>query len=390
VDDAPADRVRVLHVIPGLGLGGAETVLFRLISAPSDIEHEVVCLGDRGWYSSPLEERGIRVYHLGNRFGALGAMFRLARIIRNSRANLIQCWMYRANLLGGFVGRVSGIPTIWNIRSSSFEPFGPWARLLVRLSGILARSIPAFVVNCSGESRQLHAKLGYGAAEGAVIYNGYDPAEFHPDDSDRKSRRKALGISTHTFLIGSISRWNAFKDIPSLLRGLRAAADRKIDMHCLLVGAGLDTTNGQLADTIRETGCEELVTMLGQQANIGHLARMIDLHVLASASEGFPNVVAETMLSGTPNIVTNVGDSALIVGETGWVTPPGDPDALGSAVGHAYGEWQNDTAQWRRRRVAARARIVEKFAIEQTRRTYEEIWRRFARKELPKRRPMSA
>jgi glycosyltransferase involved in cell wall biosynthesis len=104
----------------------------------------------------------------------------------------------------------------------------------------------------------------------------------------------------------------------------------------------------------------------------------MDLHLLSSITEAFPNAVAETMLSGTPNVATDVGDAAMIVGATGWVVPPRDPSKLAEAIEQAYREFRASPGRWEKRRAAARSRIVENFSLERMVAAYRAIWHRFA------------
>jgi glycosyltransferase involved in cell wall biosynthesis len=379
----PTNPLRVLHVVTGLGLGGAETVLSRVIAATPGITHEVICLSGPQWYSDVLEARGIRVHHLNMRSVSTSGLMRIRRLIRDSGPNVIQCWMYRANLLGGLVGRFSGVPTIWNIRCSSLDRLGISPRLVAYAGGALAPWVSDFVINCSIRSSDLHRKLGYGRAPGAVIPNGYDTSQFAPDKSVRKKLREELGISPDTFLIGSISRWDPQKDIHNLLAALRLAADHGVAAKCLLVGGGLDDRNDDLRNEILRCGCSDLVLTVGRRADVNELANAIDLHVLSSITEGFPNVVAETMLSGTPNVVTDVGDAAMIVGDTGWVVPPRDPHRLAQSIESAYNEWRLSPKQWHRREKMARKRVVDNFSLDRMIEAYEDVWRRFAKKGTP-------
>jgi glycosyltransferase involved in cell wall biosynthesis len=121
------------------------------------------------------------------------------------------------------------------------------------------------------------------------------------------------------------------------------------------------------------------VILAGARSNVRDCYRALDLHVLASSgSEAFPNVVAESMLCGVPNVVTDVGDSALMVAETGWVVRPRDSTALSDAIGHAYEEWSRDRSAWQRRRTAARDRIAERFTFDRMAEAYRYVWRRMA------------
>jgi glycosyltransferase involved in cell wall biosynthesis len=315
------------------------------------------------------------VHHLGR---GIRALPRLHSIVPHGGADIVQCWMYRANLMGGVAGRLARVPVIWNIRCSAGAPIGRASNLLARACGLLAGSIPQFIVNCSARSAEEHARIGFAAANGAVVPNGYDPAELRPDEDDRAATRAALGITASTFVIGSITRWVGYKDVPTLLRALAIARDHGVDAKCLLIGDKLLADTAGLAVALRESGSGDQVMALGKRADIGSLARAMDLHVLSSITEAFPNAVAETMVSGTPNIVTDVGDAAMIVGQTGWVVSPGDPSKLAEAIEQAYREFRALPGQWAERRAAARSRIVENFSLERMIAAYRAIWQRFA------------
>lgn len=372
-------RLKVLHVITGLGRGGAETVLYRLAMHSSGMEHEVICLEGPEWYSSRLEERGVRVHHLNwtSARSTFSGAVRLRRLIRESRADLVQAWMYRANLLAGIAARGSGKAVVWNIRCSSLEPLRPASRMAAYLGGALARWLPDFIINCSAQSTILHARIGYDAVEGAVIPNGYDPELFHPDEAARSATRKALGLEAETFAVGTICRWHEQKGIPVLIEALGRLRREGITPRLLMIGKGLDKGNAELTRLIADSGCGEQIVPIGERSDIPDVARALDLHVLASiGSEGFPNVVAETMLSGTPNLATDIGDSALIVGDTGWVTPPHDPEALAAAIAEAYREWKSAPEEWQSRRGKARDRIAENFSLDRMVQSYEAVWNR--------------
>jgi glycosyltransferase involved in cell wall biosynthesis len=375
-------KIRVLHVISGLGPGGAETVLFRLATQAGETRHEVICLSPPDWYSDRLEERGIRVHHVNfsNPLLALAGALRFHRMVKASRADVVQGWMYRGNFFGGLSGRIAGIPVVWNIRCSNFNLLPPATRALARLGGLFARWIPKVVINCSEISTELHALIGYDSAEGLVIPNGYDPDAFRPDEERRNSIRHSLGIDPDEFVAGAIGRWDPQKGYPVLIKALSLLRDRGAPVRLLLVGRGLDASNRQLARIIDETGCAEFVQPIGHRTDVADIARALDLHVLSSLTEGFPNVVAETMLSGTPNVATYAGDSPIIVGETGWMVPPGNPKRIADAIQEAHAEWGEAPRQWQARREAARRRIIENFTIGRMVRAYEEVWTRIASK----------
>ena len=382
--DRPAHSqkpLRVLHVISGLHLGGAETLLYHLLTRSGpNLEHEVICLGTPEWYSARIEARGVPVHHLGMTGQNLISRLRtLRRMIRHSDADVIQSWLYVANVLTGICARQSGIPVVWGIHAASIDDIRGVSRVAAVVGGRASGSLADFVINCSSRTAETHAGRGYAKIPSAVIHNGYDGSAFAPDERKRRASRKLLGVGDDTFLIGSIARWHPHKDIPSLLDGIRAAADQDVPLRCLLIGRDLGAHNSELSAEIRRSRCQRLVVPLGLRADISDLGRALDLHVLSSRSEAFPNVVAETMLSGTPNLVTDVGDSALMVGDTGWVVAAGDSAKIGHAIVEAYREWSDDKAAWKQRRRNARKRIAERFSFDKMADAYEEVWRRVAK-----------
>lgn len=373
--------LRVLHVINGLGRGGAETVLYRLAIHSSRVQHEVICLEGREWYSERLEEAGIKVHHLQWTSVASVAPLNLYGLIKESGADLVQAWMYRSNLVAGICSRVAGKLVVWNIRCSSLKPLRKASRILAYAGGFLARWLADFVINCSAQSRQLHGTWGYDEVEGAVIPNGYDPAMFCPDDRARAITRDQLGVAPDQFLIGTVGRWHAQKGYPVLLKAAELLVRRGIPFRLLFIGRALDSVNAELSELVRASGCAEFVQLIGERSDIPELDRALDLHVLASVgTEGFPNVVAETMLSGTPNVVTDVGDAALIVGETGWIVAAGDAVQLAEAMEAGYRQWKSSRAQWQLRCEAVRDRIANNFSLDRMIAAYEEVWRRVAAK----------
>ena len=384
---AAGEPLRILHVTSGLGPGGAETVLFRLISNSKNSTHEVICLGPRDWYSDMLERRGILVHHIEFYSGSTAARgsLRLYRLIRSSKADVVQCWMSRGNAVGGLFSRMAGKRVAWNIRFSTLDPLPLRSRTLARTSGRLARWLSDYVINCSVRSQELHKHMGYTAIDGAVIPNGYDSKVFFPDDDARRGLRASFGLADEDFAVGTIGRWHPQKGFPQLLQALWIVRDAGVPARLLMVGRELDARNSYLKGLIEQSGCTGFVDLLGERDDVPAIARALDLHVLASVgAEGFPNAVAETMLSGTPNVVTDIGDSELIVSDTGWVVPPRNSEALAKAIQAAHGEWLNLPDQWQLRRKAARRRIMDNFSLDRMVESYEQVWRRLAgRVDLP-------
>ena len=380
----PSRPLRVLHVISGLGLGGAEAMLFRVVTHPSTVEHRVVCLSGPDWYSRELQRCGVEVEHLNINAGSngLAATARLFRLIRRSGADVVQGWMYRSNLLAALAAKTKGIPSVWGIHNSSLEPLSFRAKLWVYASGAVAGWAPSYVINCSNRSARLHEALGFGRAPGRVVHNGHQSEIFFPDEAVRARVRGELGIGPGTFLLGSVARWHVQKDHPNLLAAMRILKERGVtDFKCLFVGHEMNEENGAMVEAIAREGLQQSVIALGPRGDVPDIMRALDVHVLASCGgEAFPNVVAEAMLCGTPCVVTDVGDAAFMVEQNGWVAPPRDPAALASGIEAACRQFRDDPAGWAARCAAARERIASRFTLEAMAREYEAIWREVAKR----------
>lgn len=135
----------------------------------------------------------------------------------------------------------------------------------------------------------------------------------------------------------------------------------------------MDIQNADIQRQIQGEGVSDSVRLLGAHDNIPALMNALDIHVLSSLGESFPNVIAEAMACGTPCVTTDVGDASLIVGDTGWIVPPRDSAALESAIGSAI-KALLEKDQWQQRRAACRLRIQENFSLEKMCSAYRQVW----------------
>ena len=368
----------ILHIITGLGDGGAEGVLYRLCKHDREHRHAVISLMDGGKYEAPLLELGIPVHSLGLGRGrvSLGAVWRLAKLIRHYKPDVVQTWLYHADLIGGTLARMLRVPRVsWGIRHGEL-PAGKTKRSTVtvaRLCARLSRVVPDAIVSCSAGAKAIHADLGYDPTIFHVIPNGYEVDNLAPDAEARKAFRAELGVSEDMPLLGMVSRFSPQKDHPNLFRALSQLALQGRPFEVALVGTGLSPDNAELMQLAAELRLAERIHWLGRRNDIAKVMNGLDIHVLSSASEGFPNVVAEAMLCGTPCVVTDVGDAAPMVGQTGWVAPPSDSTALASATAQAL-DTMRDGSEWERRKAAARARVVSQYGIDAMVAAYHRVW----------------
>lgn len=380
-DRSVKQRTRmVCHIVTGLDDGGAEGVLFRLCANDHSVTHVVISLMGDGKYGALLRAIGVEVVTLDMPRGRItwAGIARLWRTLRDARPCVVQTWMYHADVVGGLVARLARSGRVfWGIRNSTLSPLhtARRTRVMVRVAAVLSHAVPDAIVSCSQRAAEVHMAKGYPSKLFTVIPNGVDTVAFAPDEQARRSVRTELGISESTTIIGMVARFDPQKDHQTLLRAVNVVTSRQSDVQLLLVGTGMTTSNDQLAMIIDENGMRNHTILAGQRNDIDAIMNAIDVHVLTSAyGEAFPNVVAEAMACGTPCVVSDVGDAALIVGSNGWVVPPNNPGQFADALSQARTVLTEDPKQWERLCRSARDRITAEFRIDLMIDGYHRVW----------------
>ena len=369
---------RVLHIITGLNNGGAEAVLHNLCSIDNTNLHTVISLMDGGKYGPLLERAGVEVYHLNMPQGriTLGGLIKLWRLLSQCKPDVVQTWMYHADLIGGVLARLALVRNVcWGIHHGSLE-FGNTRRstiLIARICAWLSQWVPRRIICCATKAAEIHRTLGYVPEKFVVIPNGYNLKQFWPDADARQCLRNKWGVAFGMPLLGMVGRFHPTKDYANLIIALGTLKQGGLDFRCVLVGNGLDEDNIELMGWLKIHNVRDRVLLLGSRSDIPAVMSALDVHILSSLGEAFPNVLAEAMACGTPCISTDVGDAALIVGDTGWLVPPQNPNALSCAIDTALTAWLQKP-NWQERRFASRSRIMEYFSIEKMIDSYKTVW----------------
>jgi glycosyltransferase involved in cell wall biosynthesis len=300
------------------------------------------------------------------------------RLLRSVRPDVVQTWMYHADLMGGVMARLYGVRKVfWGIRHGNLTPGTVkdstiWvARVCARLSYWL----PMRIVSCSQQAMVAHSAIGYDKSRMIVIPNGYELSRFAPDEGARARLRQEWGIAEDTFLLGMVARFDAQKDHANLLGSLRLLKQRGKEFHCVLVGTGMEAANAELQQLLNTNGVADMVSLLGRRNDVPAVMNALDLHVLSSLGEAFPNVLAEAMACGTPCVTTDVGDAAFIVGDTGWVVTPQASNELADGVQQAMETFAGSHSLWQTRQRIARERIANSFSIEQMSGAFSAVWK---------------
>jgi glycosyltransferase involved in cell wall biosynthesis len=370
--------MRVMHVITGLSTGGAETMLLKLLSAASgSMEHVVVSLGEEGTIGPRIAALGVPVHCLGLRRNAPNP-FRALSILPLARRigpQLIQGWMYHGNLMASMAALAlrHKPPVLWNIRQTVYDLrrerwlTAKFIRLGARLS-----SRPAAIIYNSQTSATQHESLGYGAEKRVIIPNGFDCQLLRPDEAARKAVRTELGIADDTVLVGLVARYHPMKDHVGFLQAAAMIARSYPQTRFVLAGAGVSSTQPELVKAIQQNELWDCVMLLGERSDIPRLNNAFDIGCSASAwGEGFSNSIGEAMACGVPCAVTDVGDSAYIVADTGLLAPPHAPEVLAKAIA---GLIEIGRSGRRQLGTKARQRIETEFSLPAIVRRYEDLY----------------
>jgi glycosyltransferase involved in cell wall biosynthesis len=341
----------ILHVISGLGTGGAEAMLLQVTSAlkAKGMPQHVVSVKDRGRYADELEARGVPVTVLGvnSVFSGLRGLLRLVRLIGQLQPQVVQGWMYHGDLmalLAHYLARERVRRRLyWNLRASNMDEGGyGW---LMRLNAFLS-NWPELVIANSKAGADYHIGLGYRPRRLEVIANGIDTDRFRPDPEARNAVRAELKIPAETVVAIHVARVNEMKDHATFL----AAVSLIPKVQAIMVGDGTDKLKALTN-----------VRGLGLRSDTARLYAAADIVVSTSAfGEGFSNAIGEGMSTGLVPIATDCGDARLIIGETGTVIAVGDASALARLIA---AEAEASPEQLHARGLSARARIEQEFPL---------------------------
>lgn len=368
-------KIRITFVITGLSAGGAEAMLFKLLQYidMNCFKPIVISLTTMGEYGSRIESLGIPVFAMDmvrGRFNPF-VFLELVKLIKRTNPDLVHTWMYHADLIGGCAARLAGCSkVIWCIRNSNLDKklVGRKTLSVVKLCALLSKWIPASIISCSARAKDIHINFGYLASKMLVIPNGFELNKFRPDLSSYLEVRHELGLPHYIKLIGLIARYDPQKNHEGFLDAAYLVCNTLPDVNVLMVGKDVTAHNTKLVNKVMNLGIASKVHMLGKREDIPRLMAALDVLASSSHGEAFPNVLGEAMACGVPCVVTDVGDSAEIVGSTGRIVPPDDMNSLAKEL---IGMITVSESELDGLAQCARTRIVDNYDIENIVRLYE-------------------
>ncbi len=359
----------IVHLITGLNVGGAELALFRLLEGLTVEErkhHRVVSMIPLGPVAAKIQALDIFVVSLEMQpstvtFSGLVSLIKLLRVLPDWH---LQAWMYHANLLAAVVCLAMFKPRnlVWSVRHSltAIQSERFLTRHVIKQSAMLSL-LPQCILYVAQASARQHEAIMYAKSRTLVIPVGYDVSKFTPNDG--KALREVVKITAP--IIAHVGRWDWTKDHANFFAALALVPSA----HAVLIGTNIERDNAELMALVRQHGVEARVHLLGYRDDVHQLLPGADLLCLSSVTEAQPNAVGEAMACGVPCVVTDVGDAADLVGETGWVVPPNNAQALAAALNEAL------ATDLKSRGVAARARVLANYTRENMLMAYRKLYR---------------
>ena len=365
-------------MITGLSAGGAETMLLKILKGLDfdKFSPSVISLTTDGEIGPKINELGIPVFALRIKslVSAVLAFVWLVKYFLVLKPNVVHTWMYHADLFGGLAARLSGTrAVVWSIRQSNLSPHLNKRSTLciVKLCAVLSRLIPKKILCCSKVAHATHLSVGYYEPRITVIPNGFDLEHFRPNKSHRTSVRDELGVDQDTLIVGFVARYDRQKNHDGFFKVAARLQEVFPRVHFVLVGSDVHWDNQLLVDAIELAGVWTQTHLLNSRNDIARLMASFDILVSTTHGEGFSNVIGEAMSCGVPCVVTDVGDSAEIVGETGKVARPGDMNELAR---HAIDILSKSSGERDRLGLLARERIRREYGIDQIRQRYTQLY----------------
>jgi glycosyltransferase involved in cell wall biosynthesis len=377
--------MRIAHVITGLGAGGTPVMLHKVLAAQRampEIESCVVGLIQEGAIGQKIRDLGVPVTTLGMRPTVPDprGLWRLARTLREFQPDLIQSWLYHADLMSSLVrpwikGRP---PVVWNLRHATLDPRHDSRSTLwtAKACAWLSRTSPARILVNTVSGQRVHAEYGYAEDKLRVVPNGFDLERYRPDPAARVALRQSLGLAAETVLIGLVARFSELKGQRLFLEAMRTVASRLPAAHFVLCGTQITPQNEPLARWVRETGCPERFHLLGERLDVERVHAALDLEVSSSVSEAFSNSIGEALSCGVPCVVTDVGDSAWLIDDAGYAVPPQNSEAMAAAC---LRDLTASPADRNALSIRARQRMEQHFDIHGVARQYRDLWQEVIR-----------
>lgn len=357
--------MKIVFLTRSMKYGGAERQLILLARGlrRKGYRLTVVLLYPSSAYQNELMDADVPLQIAGKkgRWDILGFLMRLIRILKREDPDVLFGYLSAAHVLSVLLRFLfPKVRVIWTLRASNVNPhdYDRFQRLTSWLETKLAKFAALIIVNSNAGFEHAVAK-GFPENKMVVVHNGFDTEHFQPDPESGRTFRGQWRMGPEKKWIGLVARLDPMKDHETFLRAAALVLQERADVGFVCVGDAPEARKAKLQELASGLGLAGALLWTGPCA--GMRAAYNALDILCSSSsrgEGFSNAIGEAMACGVPCVVTDVGDSAFIVGDCGLVVPPENPERLALACLEALELDRADSGH------RSRLRIIEKFGMD--------------------------
>lgn len=367
-------KIKIAHIIVGLNNGGAEMMLYKLLKYVNNEKYEcsVISMMDEGIMGERIKKLGIPVYCLNMKRGvpSIRAVIKTLSLCKDK--DIIQTWMYHADLLGFIISKILKKKIIWGIHHSNLEKDKnkKSTLLIAKINSYLSRWADN-IISCSIVAKEKHVEYGYCEKKINIIPNGFELDKFKYIENSKKILEKEFPILKNKLIFALVARYEILKDHKTCFEAMKIVKERySKNFILLLCGTNINKNNLELIKLIKKNNIQKNVLLMDIRDDIPIIMSATDIYISSSSGEGFPNVIGEAMACETPCIVTDVGDSAYIVGNTGEVAIRQMPVQLAEKIISFIKEKKYLT-----NRKLCRERVLKKFEINKIVKEYENLYK---------------
>ena len=364
---------KIVHIIVGLSNGGAEMMLYKLLkySDKNKYDFQVISMMNEGVMGERIKSLGIPVYTLNMRRGipSFKCIFKALRICKN--VDIIQTWMYHADLFGFIIAKILKKKLICGIHHSNLEKDkNKRSTLIIAKINAFLSKWANIIISCSVVAKENHIKYGYYSKNIKVIPNGFELEKFYYITNAKDILIKEFPIIKNKIIFSLVARYEILKDHKTCLEAMKIIKEKFGEKFILLLcGTDINNKNIELNNLIKKNNLEKQVLLLDRRDDIPVIMSATDIYISSSSGEGFPNVIGEAMACETPCVVTNVGDSSYIIGDTGRLVEREEPQKLANEIIDFI-----KTREYVKNRKKCRERILNNFEINKIVKEYMDLY----------------
>jgi glycosyltransferase involved in cell wall biosynthesis len=359
--------MKIIFLCRSLGVGGAERQLVSVSKGLSQLGHTVIVsvFYPGGKLEEDIRDAGIPIISLQKRgrWDVIWFLFRLIKALRKEQPQIIYGYLGMPNILTVLLKPFfAETHIVWGIRASYMDlsRYDWLARLTYRLESILSRFADLIIVN-SRAGFDYAAVKGFPEDKMIVIPNGIDTERFCSDLQAGQTIRNEWKIANDEKVIGLVARLDPMKDHHNFLNAAALLKREREDVKFVCIGSGEKNILQKLQGLAKELGLTDNLIWAGLREDMTAVYNALDILCSSSYGEGFSNVIGEAMACGVPCVVTDAGDSAWIVGNTGIVVPPKSPEKLSEGLKVMLRRLEDKGSDIK---LEARKRIVSEFNLE--------------------------